>query len=692
MIHEASHGLQDPTISPLPDGRFIVGWENVGAGAATSLRAQIVDPRADPALWTGTGNNEQFGGTNFTAGDTLDGGAGDDALYGMGGNDRLIGASGGNDRFYGGAGIDTVSYLGASVGVAVYLAWPQDNSNAAAGDRYDSIEVIEGTIHRDTLEGSDRDETLKGGQGNDVITGGRGNNELVGEDGNDALYDVVGSNNLFRGGEGKDTVSYGNAVAGVRVFLQDVSQNRGSALGDQYFDIEVIDGSRYHDTLEGAAGNDAFWADEGNDRLYGHGGDDTLKGAGGNDVLDGGAGRDELHGDEGDDTYVVDRADAIVEAAGKGRDTLIANTSYVLAADADVEILHAGAEAGNISLTGNGINNTLHGNKDSNRLDGGAGTDTLMLTGSVSDYAVTLNQDGSITLTDKRANGDGSDTISNVEIFSFTDGKLSLAGVAAGAQRLLTSDVIDENSAAGTAIGSFIASAKAGGPLSYALIDDAEGRFTIDAVTGILKVANGVKLDYEQASQHTIAVQVTDASGASTIRNVTILVQDVFNERATGSPGADVMKGGAGQDHFTGLAGDDQIDAGLGNDTLIGGAGKDVLTGGKGKDIFVFDTKPNKKSNLDRITDFNVKDDGIWLENRVFTKLGKKGSEKKPAKLAKDFFTVGDKAKDANDYLIYNKKKGVLLYDADGSGSKKAVEVATLKKNLKMTEKDFFVI
>ncbi|MFC1455893.1 M10 family metallopeptidase C-terminal domain-containing protein [Microvirga arabica] len=187
-------------------------------------------------------------------------------------------------------------------------------------------------------------------------------------------------------------------------------------------------------------------------------------------------------------------------------------------------------------------------------------------------------------------------------------------------------------------------------------------------------------------------MRATDAFGSSTDKIVTILVQDVLNERAVGSPGADVMKGGAGQDHFTSLAGNDQIDAGLGNDILIGGAGKDVLTGGKGKDIFVFDTKANKATNLDKITDFNVKDDGIWLENKVFAKLGKKGTEKKPAKLAKDFFTVGDKAKDANDYLIYSKAKGVLLYDADGSGAKKAVEIATLKKNLKMTEKDFFVI
>ena len=76
----------------------------------------------------------------------------------------------------------------------------------------------------------------------------------------------------------------------------------------------------------------------------------------------------------------------------------------------------------------------------------------------------------------------------------------------------------------------------------------------------------------------------------------------------------------------------------------------------------------------------------------VFTKLGKKGTEANPAKLSKSFFTIGDKAKDKNDYVIYDDKKGKLYYDADGSGKGKQVEIATLSKNLKMTEKDFFIV
>ena len=35
---------------------------------------------------------------------------------------------------------------------------------------------------------------------------------------------------------------------------------------------------------------------------------------------------------------------------------------------------------------------------------------------------------------------------------------------------------------------------------------------------------------------------------------------------------------------------------------------------------------------------------------------------------------MGEKARDADDFVIYSKTKGILYYDADGSGSGKAVE------------------
>ncbi|MBJ6127786.1 calcium-binding protein [Microvirga splendida] len=153
--------------------------------------------------------------------------------------------------------------------------------------------------------------------------------------------------------------------------------------------------------------------------------------------------------------------------------------------------------------------------------------------------------------------------------------------------------------------------------------------------------------------------------------------------RGTGNELSNTITGTATNNVLRGMDGDDTID---------GGAGKDTLFGGAGRDLFVFDTKPNKKKNLDKISDFKAKDDAIWLDNKIFKKLGKAGSEAAPAKLKKAFFKIGDEAKDKNDYLIYNKAKGVLSYDADGSGSGRAIEIAEFKKKTAVTANDFFVI
>jgi 16S rRNA U516 pseudouridylate synthase RsuA-like enzyme len=70
----------------------------------------------------------------------------------------------------------------------------------------------------------------------------------------------------------------------------------------------------------------------------------------------------------------------------------------------------------------------------------------------------------------------------------------------------------------------------------------------------------------------------------------------------------------------------------------------------------------------------------------------KKGTEDRPSKLKASYFKIADKAQDKDDYIIYNKKTGVLSYDADGSGSKAAVDFAVIKKNLSLTYNDFAVI
>jgi serralysin len=162
--------------------------------------------------------------------------------------------------------------------------------------------------------------------------------------------------------------------------------------------------------------------------------------------------------------------------------------------------------------------------------------------------------------------------------------------------------------------------------------------------------------------------------------------QDLFNPVKVYA-GNDTITGTNGNNTLKGYAGNDTIKGLRGNDYLYGGIGNDKLYGGADRDQFVFDTRPTS-TNKDTIYDFMVKDDTIRLENSIFTKVGSNGTLKAGA-----FWTNNTgKAHDKDDRIIYDKDSGVLYYDADGTGSGKAVAFTTISKNLSMTNKDVYVI
>jgi Ca2+-binding RTX toxin-like protein len=255
-------------------------------------------------------------------------------------------------------------------------------------------------------------------------------------------------------------------------------------------------------------------------------------------------------------------------------------------------------------------------------------------------------------------------------------------------QLILSHAAVPEASPGGTLVGLLSARAHAPGGFSYQLLDSAGGRFTLDGDR--LLVASEAGLDFESRVTHQVTVRATAADGGVIDQSFTITIEDVRDEvivaqsgSTTGTDGDDTLIGGQGRDTLSGEIGDD---------VLYGRQGHDSLTGGEGRDTFVFDTTPSKRTNLDRITDFTVKDDGLFLDRTVFKKLGQKGSLAAPAKLSPSKFWKGEKAHDASDRLIYNKKMGALLYDSDGTGKAAAVKVAMLSKKLALSAKDFFVI
>ncbi|WP_201834135.1 Ig-like domain-containing protein [Microvirga zambiensis] len=271
----------------------------------------------------------------------------------------------------------------------------------------------------------------------------------------------------------------------------------------------------------------------------------------------------------------------------------------------------------------------------------------------------------------------------------------------------LSNVTVKELEASGRSIATLSATDVDGDTLSYKIVlangalVDTDGYFTVS--NNQLVVANGTLFDAEQAASRPITLQVSDGRGGTATQTFTMNISDVTAEvmtEADASPFNDIIKGsktGNFKDVFFGGAGDDKLWGGYGNDTLWGGAGKDV---------FVFDGRlgtsaTDRKVNFDTIKDYSVKDDSIWLDNDLFKankKLYatiKKGSETKPLAMASKFFTVADKAKDKDDYFVYDAKKRVLYYDADGSGSKAAIEMATFTNNKALKGfgyKEFFFI
>jgi hypothetical protein len=95
----------------------------------------------------------------------------------------------------------------------------------------------------------------------------------------------------------------------------------------------------------------------------------------------------------------------------------------------------------------------------------------------------------------------------------------------------MTAQAVDKGAAAGTLVG--VASTfdqDANDTFTYALVDDAQGRFAIHAATGAISVAPNAKLDPASASSHRIIVKATDSAGHALTNGFTISV------RSAGTP------------------------------------------------------------------------------------------------------------------------------------------------------------
>ncbi len=290
-----------------------------------------------------------------------------------------------------------------------------------------------------------------------------------------------------------------------------------------------------------------------------------LTGNTGANLLDGAAGDDTLEGLGGDDVYRVDTPlDAVLEAAGGGRDRIESVLTWTLAALPEVEDLTLIGDAA-IDGTGNAGDNVLRGNEAANVLDGGAGADALH--GGGGDDV--LLYDPLDTLAD---GGAGTDWL------RLAGSAMTLDLAATGALVLTDLEVIDLGDQGNT--------------LTFTLAALQALSSTTDSVVVLGGPRDSVVIGAGWAGQagtlfDGVAVDVY-TNGSVTLQIATSVPVDTAN-LVTGTSGNDTLTGTAQRDRLRGLGGDDTLSGLGGADVLDGGSGVDAMTGGDGDDTYLVD-------------------------------------------------------------------------------------------------------
>jgi Ca2+-binding RTX toxin-like protein len=275
-------------------------------------------------LHAGDGDDRFDGGVGLAnlAAFTIDGGAGNDTLFGTDGNDTLIGGDG-NDVIDGKKGAD-VALMGAG-------------DDAFIWDPGEGSDVIEGGTGHDQMifDGNQADESVdisaqKNGRvtffrnpGNvDMDLNGVEDIQYFAQGGADSVVvhdlrhtdvrsielDLGGLDNaidnvVVEGTNHSDIVSVAgpdaNGVISVTGLFSTVNISDNDPL-DQ-LTLQTLNGNDIVDASQLSGGAIRFEADggNGNDLLVGSGGSDTLFGGNGNDILIGGPGKDILDGGNG---------------------------------------------------------------------------------------------------------------------------------------------------------------------------------------------------------------------------------------------------------------------------------------------------------------------------------------------------------------------------------------------------------
>jgi Ca2+-binding RTX toxin-like protein len=428
----------------------------------------------------------------------------------------------------------------------------------------------------------------------------------------------------------------------------------------------------------------------GDDTLYGTAFGDWLFGGDGNDALKGFGGADRLYGGNGVDTaFYTDSTLGVTVNLDTG-----SGSGGTAQGDRlfDIENLYGsyhndtfiGSEAANALFGLNG-NDSLIGGGGADTLDGGSGEDTADYIHSPTGVAVLLHAD---IAAGGDAEGDELDGIENVAGSAYDD---DLRGDDGG-NALSGRNGDDTLEGFGGADGLY------GGQGDDALhgmngADILSGDYGNDYLNG---GADGDHLNGGTGDDTMVGGSGNDIyyvhDAGDTVTEYGGQGSDIVRASISWAltAGADVETlrtdddDEAGAINLTGNATGNIVRGNNGNNILNGGDGNDELTGLGGQDSFLFTTPLNAATNVDVITDFNVTDDTIVLNQAVFGGIGL-------GTVAGSQFVIGTAAADVNHRIVYNDLTGDVYYDSDGTGAAAAIQFAELSPGLALTNSDFYV-
>jgi len=206
-------------------------------------------------------------------------------------------------------------------------------NNITGGSGADTITAGDGGNYINAGNGTN---TITSGSGNDVILSGVGADTIVSGSGNDTITLRGGADNV-KSGAGNDRlivdysasttaviggVTSGNLGSGYTGHIADSAGNLVDFVGTETFAITTGSGN---DQLTGGAGDDMLSGGSGNNTLNGGGGNDTIRPGLGNDTVNAGDGDDGINFTGGELTS-ADKIDG-----GAGTDTVVLNGDYLAA-------------------------------------------------------------------------------------------------------------------------------------------------------------------------------------------------------------------------------------------------------------------------------------------------------------------------------------------------------------------------